>query len=673
MRVLPAYLLKSLLLKIMQVPSLWLERVQQNYTRQSSSSMRVGALWWGYFPVFVVAMLGITNTIYFYRQVSNWERQQVATAFEQASNDRVLVVRREMEYALATVRDIATYFEASSEVRRREFRKFVEPAIKRQQGIEALEWVPYVTHQERESFEQEARKSFPPYSIRERADTGELVEAANRDEYLPVLYVQPYRHNRELLGLDLTTQRKTLALLNLSRESKELKVSERIVLKDAQGQRNGFMVSVPVYQPTEDAADGEEEQLQASPAIIRGFAVGIYNAADIIELALASLSPAGIDIRFFDQSDALGDVLFYVHRSRQWEELSGAGAPRSGARLNYQRTLSIGGREWLIVCTPVPGSYFPDAWSGWIVVVGGLAFTALLTVYVSTLVGRARKIRQLVDQRTAELLDANDALNSEIRERRAAERELMELNDDLEYRVAVRSSEAERRARDLEQFAYVASHDLKAPLRAIGNLTDWISEDLADKLNAESAEQLALLQDRVQRMNALIEGLLEYSRVGRTEGSNALVDTRKLLEEIIDSLSPPKGFSIKLGKELPEFQTDRLLLGQVFSNLISNSLKHHGGKRGRIWIDCRKIRRFYEFSVADNGVGISPEYHKKVFMIFQTLQAKDYGSNTGIGLALVKKIVEEQGGWIVLESESGKGALFRFTWPANPPKPAEEE
>lgn len=161
MRVLPAYLLKSLLLKIMQVPSLWLERVQQNYTRQSSSSMRVGALWWGYFPVFVVAMLGITNTIYFYRQVSNWERQQVATAFEQASNDRVLVVRREMEYALATVRDIATYFEASSEVRRREFRKFVEPAIKRQQGIEALEWVPYVTHQERESFEQEARKSFP--------------------------------------------------------------------------------------------------------------------------------------------------------------------------------------------------------------------------------------------------------------------------------------------------------------------------------------------------------------------------------------------------------------------------------------------------------------------------------------------------------------------------------
>ncbi|HXK56040.1 MAG TPA: ATP-binding protein, partial [Gammaproteobacteria bacterium] len=275
-----------------------------------------------------------------------------------------------------------------------------------------------------------------------------------------------------------------------------------------------------------------------------------------------------------------------------------------------------------------------------------------------------RKIRQLVELRTAELIDVNAALNNEILERRAAEKELKELNDDLEYRVVVRSSEAERRARDLEQFAYVASHDLKAPLRAISNLTDWISEDLEGKLNAESAEQLALLQDRVQRMNALIEGLLEYSRVGRTAGSDSLVDTHELLKEIVDSLSPPKGFTIKLGKELPVFHTDRLLLGQVFSNLISNSLKHHGGKKGRIRIECRKIGQFYEFSVSDDGVGIAPEYHNKVFMIFQTLQAKDYGSNTGIGLALVKKIVEEQGGWITLESQPGKGTLFRFAWPA---------
>jgi len=636
---------------------------QRRYGDSERSHSGVGSLWWGYFPVFVVALLGLVNTLYFFREVTNWETQQVATAFSEASQDRILVAHREIEYALSTIQDIATYFEASPEVGRREFRKFVEPAIKRHKDIKALEWIPFVPHRERKAFEMQARISFPPYAIKEKLTTGEIVKAANREAYLPVLYVQPYQQNRELLGLDMATDSRIAALLARSRDSKQLQVSERIILDEEKERVSGFMVSVPVFYPELDVLDGEEEPTQQQRSGIRGFAVGIFRIRNIVELAFASLSPGGIDIRIIDVSAESGGVELYSHRSRQATEGDPGEPQEVTPALIYEQTLSIGGRQWKIICTPIAGSHQPDAWSGWIVMVGGLAFTALFTIYVSTLVGRAKKIRQLVDLRTLELSCANSALNKEIAERKAAEQELTELNDDLEYRVAVRSSEAERRANDLEQFAYVASHDLKAPLRAIGNLADWIGEDLEEKLNEESKEQLALLQDRVQRMNALIEGLLEYSRVGRTEGSDALVDTRQLLEEIIDSLSPPKGFVIKLGKELPEFHTDRLLLGQVLSNLISNSLKHHGGKRGRIRISCRRIRRFYEFSVSDNGVGIAPEYHKKVFMIFQTLHAKDYGSNTGIGLALVKKIVEEQGGWITLESEPGKGTRFRFTWP----------
>lgn len=666
MRFLPPSAIKSALLKVLQTPAMWLEQQRDENREGIRFSLRIGSIWWGYFPVFVVALLGFVNTLYFFRQVSSWEKQQVTTEFNEASQDRVLVVHREIEYALSTVHDVATYFEASLQIRRREFRKFVEPAVKRHIGIEALQWVPIVLHSEREEFEQRARLSFPPYSIKEKLATGEIVEAGIRDSYLPVLYVQPYQQNKDLLGLDLATDNRVSALLARSRNAEELQVSEAVKLNGEQGQQAGFMVSVPVIHPVLDLMDGEEESPQSQTMKVRGFAVGIYRIGAIVERALESLSHAGIDIRLVDATDESRNFELYFHNSRKRTEDNQTGGPQRSAGLSYKQTLPIGGRNWQIICTPIYGAYQPDAWSGWIVVVGGLAFTVLLTIYVATLVGRARMIRELVEMRTLELSDANSALNKEIMERKAAERELTELNNDLEYRVAVRSSEAERRARDLEQFAYVASHDLKAPLRAIGNLADWISEGLEGKLDEESSEQLSLLQDRVKRMNALIEGLLEYSRVGRTEGSNALVDTRELLEEIIDSLSPPKGFTIKLGKELPEFQTDRLLLGQVFSNLISNSLKHHGGKKGRIRVECRKIRRFYEFSVADDGAGISPEYHKKVFMIFQTLQAKDYGSNTGIGLALVKKIVEEQGGWITLESEPGKGALFRFTWPAEP-------
>ena len=164
-------------------------------------------------------------------------------------------------------------------------------------------------------------------------------------------------------------------------------------------------------------------------------------------------------------------------------------------------------------------------------------------------------------------------------------------------------------------------------------------------------------------MNALIEGLLDYSRIGRTEQDMESVDVAKLLAEIVDSLAPPKGFTVDIGPDMPTLQTDRLQLSQVFSNLVSNSIKHHGGKKGHVWIKASDKGEFYQFTVKDDGPGIAPEYHDKIFMMFQSLQTKDYGSDTGIGLALVRKIVQEHGGTINLKSGEGKGARFRFTWP----------
>jgi light-regulated signal transduction histidine kinase (bacteriophytochrome) len=298
---------------------------------------------------------------------------------------------------------------------------------------------------------------------------------------------------------------------------------------------------------------------------------------------------------------------------------------------------------------------------------GGLAFTALLSVYVATLIGRARQVRREVDVRTSQLWETVQALNREVTERKSAERELQTLNETLEDHIASRTAEADRRAQYLEQFAYVTSHDLKAPLRAVSNLAGWIEEDLADKLDDSSREQLALLRDRVSRMHNLIEGLLEYSRVGKTSDPVNPVDTRELIIETIDSLSPPKGFKIKIQGEMPTLYADRLQLGQVFANLISNSLKHHGGEKGKIRIGCENRRKFYEFSLCDNGQGIAPEYHDKVFMMFQTLASRDTENSTGIGLALVKKIVEEHGGKVRLESALGEGVCVYFTWPNKAP------
>jgi signal transduction histidine kinase len=234
---------------------------------------------------------------------------------------------------------------------------------------------------------------------------------------------------------------------------------------------------------------------------------------------------------------------------------------------------------------------------------------------------------------------------------------------DSKRRLVERSAEAEQRAKELEQFAYVTSHDLKAPLRAIRNLADWLKEDLQEKLDDQAREHFDLLGDRVNRMQALIEGLLEYCRVGREKGETELVDSRMLVTELIDSLSPPPEFVIDVASNMPTMRTYRVELGQVFANLISNAIKHYGSNKGHIWIRARDTGRFFEFTVADDGPGIAAQYHEKIFLMFQALSVKDSGRDTGIGLALVKKIVQERGGSITLDSQEGEGARFRFTWP----------
>jgi PAS domain S-box-containing protein len=268
-----------------------------------------------------------------------------------------------------------------------------------------------------------------------------------------------------------------------------------------------------------------------------------------------------------------------------------------------------------------------------------------------------------VQKRTAELVTINRELSREVAERGRAEGKLKELNETLEQRVAQRTAEAKRRAEELEQFAYVTSHDLKAPLRGIANLADWLQEDLSGKLSKDTAEQFMLLKDRVGRMQALIEGLLEYSRVGRTHGVSELVDTRKLLEETLDTLALPAEVVVNIAPGMPTLRTDRLRLGQVFANLVGNAVKHHDGSQPHVWVKVQEKNRFFEFSVADDGPGIAPQYHERVFMMFQTLMPRDVGNDSGIGLALVKKIVEDQGGTVTLESQEGEGSTFRFTWP----------
>ncbi|GAA3988518.1 sensor histidine kinase [Hymenobacter antarcticus] len=223
-------------------------------------------------------------------------------------------------------------------------------------------------------------------------------------------------------------------------------------------------------------------------------------------------------------------------------------------------------------------------------------------------------------------------------------------------------SALEKRNKELDQFAYVASHDLKAPLRGVTTIVKWIEDELAAELSPQMRTYLDQMKGRLSRLEDLINGLLTYARVGRTGQSAETVDVNQLLGEVADLVVPPD-FTLRVGPAMPTFVTDRLGLQQVFTNLLSNAVKYHHRGAGHLEISCGEAGNFYEFRVQDDGPGIAPEYHEKIFLLFQTLRDRHTAESTGIGLSIVQKIINEHHGTICVESAQGQGAGFIFTWP----------
>lgn len=234
---------------------------------------------------------------------------------------------------------------------------------------------------------------------------------------------------------------------------------------------------------------------------------------------------------------------------------------------------------------------------------------------------------------------------------------------DIEVQLESKQQELVRSNRDLEQFAYVASHDLKAPLRAIDVLVEWLREDLADFEGGDVHENLDLLGQRTKRLGRLLDDLLDYSRVGRKIGDLVQVDCTAMVRELIELLGDTGGISIEIDGELPTLTTYSTPLEQVFRNLIGNAAKHHPGPTGKVTISCGETGAHYLFTVADDGAGIPSEYADRVFKMFQTLKPRDEVEGSGMGLAIVSRIVEWQGGRVWFDpGPKGNGTVFTFQW-----------
>ena len=263
-----------------------------------------------------------------------------------------------------------------------------------------------------------------------------------------------------------------------------------------------------------------------------------------------------------------------------------------------------------------------------------------------------RNLERLVNARTQELTAANEELSA--------------LNDELEHRVLEIEEKNLLLARsnaDLEQFAYVASHDLQEPLRQIVSFTQLLARRYSGKLDTDADDFIRYTVDGTKRMQELINDILAYSRLRKSSDQFVSVDCEALLTEVLQSMQSviEQNEAEIVHEKLPTVAGDRTQLAQLFRNLVGNAVKFRGSEAPRIQLTATRQQQHWLFAVSDNGIGIAPEYFDRIFVVFRRLHAAAEYPGTGIGLSICKRIVENHSGKIWLQSEPGKGTTFFFT------------
>jgi len=381
-----------------------------------------------YLPLVLVACVGIGLSVLSFSIVAGWEQSRTETGFARAGESRVSALRRGLDQHLLELEAIGALYGATEEVDRREFHEFVRPFLARRSGIQALEWIPRIPDAQRAAYEEAARKEgFAEFRITERVAQGKMVRAARRDEYFPVYYVEPYKGNETALGFDLASDPTRLEALGRARDTGEMVASTRITLVQERGQQFGFLAFLPVYRK-----DAPADSVESRRKNLEGFGLAVFRIGDAVKHALAYWETEGIDVHVFDASASAGERFLCSLSSRPTPVAPTEDEAALRVGLHYASTLPVGGREWLVICTP--SSEFLESrqtWQPWIILAGGLLCTGFLTAYLWLILGSAARTRLFVAEQTK----AKQELEREIVDRKRAE-ETLRLSEER-YRTLV--------------------------------------------------------------------------------------------------------------------------------------------------------------------------------------------------------------------------------------------
>jgi len=567
-----------------------------------------------------VLLLAVTALTWWWARADRERDAQAAFAYEAASlESRLLAHLARTELVLTSGRSLLG---ASEFVSRDEWRRFVatlqiENTLP---GVLGLGYAQVLRTQDLAAHVAAIRRDgFADYRV---------WPAGEREVYAPIVYLEPFpERNRRAIGFDMFSEPVRREAATRAVESGEIALSPRVHLVQETGgdPQPGFLMFAPAYQGKLPRSTPAERR-----AALLGFVYSPFRVGDFMS---ATMEPpnARVALELYDGAGIDPAALLYTPASSTF--------PRR-PRFTAARTLDVGGHRWTLgfASTPEFESALDHRTPEFILYGGTVVSALIFAIALSLLTGRRRALA-LADRRTLELRTTNERLVRQTRE-------------------------LERSNAELEQFAYVASHDLREPLRTVTSFTQLLEEEHGQGLQGDARRYMQYIIDGNRRMQMLIDDLLSLSRVGSRTAPHVPLSVAEVLQDVLQALTQAleeSGGGVELAGTLPDVIGDRTQLVQLFQNLIGNALKFRSREPPRIRVAAMRDEDWWQLAVADNGIGIDRRYFDRIFVIFQRLHGRGEYPGNGIGLAICKKIVERHGGLIWVESQVGQGATFYFT------------
>ncbi|MES2883329.1 MAG: CHASE domain-containing protein [Pseudomonadota bacterium] len=578
----------------------------------------------------LVVMFGLVVWLFVF--VSGQEQQRLRAEFEAQCHDYLVRFERDLKDDYQAMHAVAALVREQPILRREVFERFAASQLELLVGVKSLSWIPAVDDANRADFEAEMRQQGSAgFAIRELGADGRFRPAEKRARYAPVAYIVPSAGNTAAIGFDDESEPRRAEALARARATGRPSASSAITLVQDGIERRGLLIVLPVWQQADQ---------------IRGYVIAAVRSDQLLEASLKGLEQEGVSVAAFERNAAGDRELLY-------------GTPSSApGGLQMSQALTMAGRDWLLEFHQ-PASYLMAhrSWSVWTMLAGGMLFTGMTGMFLLLVIGRGGRVEQLVVERTVALARSNSLLAQEVERSQALEKE-----------ACHRAEQLSASNRELEQFAYVASHDLQAPLRNIASFARILEKRYRDKLSEEANEFLGFIRESVGELQQLIDDLLSLSKVNPQTAQMLPIPLGEPLRRATQQLRTvlDESDAVMTVEALPPVRGDSRLLTQLFQNLIANAVKFQpAGRQPQVHI--RAVRQpggDWRCEVSDNGIGIAPHNHGKLFQIFRRLNPADQYPGTGIGLALCHKIVGLHGGRIWVESAAGEGSRFCFTLPS---------